>query len=119
MANVLVEESCLSGIASAIRSQMYYTDTPYYKPSEMVGGINDLKAKVAWSLLVNPSNYNTSSLIGSTTFYSSTYYNQLVPLAFCGKFSTTINAIDLPNIRECQYINFVVGGATRTIGGQF
>jgi hypothetical protein len=118
MANVLVEEQYLSNIASAIRSQMDYTNTPYYKPSEMAGGINDLKAKVAWSLLVAPSTMNTSSLIGSTTFYSSTN-NQLPPLAFCDKFNSTINTIDLPNMVACIEGSFSVSGATRYIGGQF
>ena len=77
MANVLVEESCLSGIASAIRTQNGLNTL--YKPSEMMSGINDLKAREAWAIFNGKLD---SKIAGSTVYEVSTSY--LKPGAFIG-----------------------------------
>ena len=114
MANVLVEESCLSGIASAIRTQNGLSTL--YKPSEMMSGINDLRAREAWSGFFSSL---TTSIVGSTTF---TYNNPNIKSLRAGAFMsalTNITTVDLPQISKLLYCALVLRGTTTYCGFHF
>ena len=98
MANVLVEESCLSGIASAIRTQNGLNTL--YKPSEMMSGINDLRANIAWSGFLYNVSINSTNLNSTEFYYSNSKLTSLRPGAFANVLFETVTTINLPTVKR-------------------
>lgn len=93
MANVLVEESCLSGIASAIRSADGLSTL--YKPSEMMAGVNNAVDKY---YVYYSNTFSTNSLPKSNNeliYYNDSTSIQLNYFAFAG--NDRLMSVNLPN----------------------